>query len=459
MFKKILIANRGEIAVRVIRSAKELGIATVAVYSEADKDALHVKIADESFCIGPPAPNQSYLNIPSIISVAEVSGVEAIHPGYGFLAENSKFAEICGANGIKFIGPPISAMEKMGDKATARKTVSKAGVSVVPGSDGTISDEAEAARMADKIGYPVAIKATAGGGGRGLRVARDKDEFIHLMRMARTEAGAAFGNPEVYLEKYIEEPRHIEVQILADEYGNTIYLGERDCSIQRRHQKLVAEALSPAVDESTRKKLGEAAVRVAKTVNYFSAGTIEFLLDKHGRFYFMEMNTRVQVEHPVTEMITNIDIIKEQILIAAREKMLLRQGDVRFQGHAIECRINAEDHEKNFLPSPGEIKAYHAPGGPGIRIDSHVYSGYVIQPHYDSLIAKLIAWGKTRGEAIQRMERALDEYVIDGVATTIPFHLKVLRNEAFRRGEVTTRFIEEHFGLSETSSSSKKTGS
>ena len=446
MFKKILVANRGEIAVRVIRAAREMGIEAVAVYSEADKDSLHVKIADEAFCIGPATPSQSYLNIPSIISVAEVAGAEAIHPGYGFLAENSKFAEICTANGIVFIGPPIEAMDKMGDKATARKTVAKAGVPTVPGSDGTISDEKEARKVADKIGFPVAIKATAGGGGRGLRVAWDKDEFVHLMRTARAEAEAAFGNPEVYIEKYIEEPRHIEVQLLADKYGNTIYLGERDCSIQRRHQKLVEESLSPAVDEKTRRKLGESAVRAAKAVNYFSAGTIEFLFDKHGHFYFMEMNTRIQVEHPVTEMITNVDIIKEQIAIAAGEKLHLKQGDVRYQGHAIECRINAEDHERNFLPSPGEIKAYHAPGGPGIRVDSHAFSGYVIQPHYDSLIAKLIAWGKNRVEAIQRMERALDEYVIDGIATTIPFHLKVMHNEAFRRGDVTTKFIEEHFG-------------
>ncbi len=447
MFKKILVANRGEIAVRVIRAAREMGIAAVAVYSEADTDSLHVKIADEAFCIGPATPSQSYLNIPSIISVAEVAGAEAIHPGYGFLAENSKFAEICTANGIVFIGPPIEAMDKMGDKATARKTVAKAGVPTVPGSEGTISDEKEARKVADKIGFPVAIKATAGGGGRGLRVAWDKDEFVHLMRTARAEAEAAFGNPEVYIEKYIEEPRHIEVQLLADKYGNTIYLGERDCSIQRRHQKLVEESLSPAVDEKTRKRIGEAAVRAARSVNYFSAGTIEFLFDKHGHFYFMEMNTRVQVEHPVTEMITNVDIIKEQIAIAAGEKLHLKQHDVKYQGHAIECRINAEDHERNFMPSPGEIKAYHAPGGPGIRVDSHAFSGYVIQPHYDSLIAKLIAWGKNRGEAIQRMERALDEYVIDGVHTTIPFHLKVMGNEAFKRGDVTTKFIEEHFGV------------
>ena len=447
MFKKILIANRGEIAVRVIRAAKELGIRTVAVYSEADHDALHVKIADESYCIGPAAPNQSYLNIPSIISVAEVAGAEAIHPGYGFLAENSKFAEICEANKIVFIGPHPGAMDKMGDKATARKTVTKAHVPTVPGSDGTISDEQEAKKVADRIGYPVIIKATAGGGGRGMRVVFDPNEFVHLMRTARAEAGAAFGNPEIYVEKFIEEPRHIEVQILADKHGNTIYLGERDCSIQRRHQKLVEESLSPAIDERTRKHLGEAAVRAAKAVGYYSAGTIEFLFDKHGKFYFMEMNTRVQVEHPVTEMITSIDIIKEQIRIAAGEKLEVHQGDVRFRGHAIECRINAEDHTRNFMPSPGLIKAYHAPGGPGIRVDSHAFTGYMIQPHYDSLVAKLIAWGKDRTEAIQRMERALDEFVIDGIHTTIPFHLKVLRNEAFRRGDVNTKFIEEHFGF------------
>ena len=446
MFKKILVANRSEIAVRVIRAAKEMGIKTVAIYSEVDRESLHVKIADESYCIGPAAPSQSYLNIPSIISVAEVSGADAIHPGYGFLSENSKFVEICDAHKITFIGPPVEAMHKMGDKATARKTMVKAGVPVILGTEGTISDENEAKKMADKIGYPIAIKATAGGGGRGLRIAQEPDEFIHLMRTARSEAEAAFGNPEVYLEKYIEEPRHIEVQILADQHGNCIYLGERDCSIQRRHQKLVEESLSPAVDERTRRKLGEAAVKAAKSVHYFSAGTIEFLFDKHGKFYFMEMNTRVQVEHPVTEMITNVDIIKEQIQIAAGEKLHLHQGDVKFHGHAIECRINAEDYQRNFMPSPGQIKTYLAPGGLGVRVDSHAYPGYVVQPYYDSLVAKLIVWAKNRPEAIKRMERALDEFVIDGIATTIPFHLKVVRNEAFRRGDFTTKFIEEHFG-------------
>lgn len=440
------MANRGEIAVRVIRAAKEMGIAAVAVYSEVDKDSLHVKIADEAFCIGPALPAKSYLNIPSIMSVAEIAGVDAIHPGYGFLSENAKFVEICAASNITFIGPPVNAMQRMGDKATARRTVVKAGVPVVPGTDGTISEEGEATKAADKIGFPVVIKAPAGGGGRGLRIAWSRDEFVNLMRTARAEAGAAFGNPEVYLEKFIENPRHIEVQILADKHGNVIHLGERDCSIQRRHQKLVEECLSPVVDDRLRRKLGDAAVRAAKAVNYCSAGTIEFLFDKRGHFYFMEMNTRVQVEHPVTEMITAVDIIKEQIQIAAGEKLSLRQGEVKFQGHAIECRINAENHEKNFMPSPGTLKAYLPPGGPGIRVDSHVYPGYVIQPHYDSLIAKIIAWGKDRRESIQRMRRALDEYVIDGIHTTIPFHLKVLNNEAFIRGDVTTKFIEEHFG-------------
>ncbi|MBU1026269.1 MAG: acetyl-CoA carboxylase biotin carboxylase subunit, partial [Candidatus Margulisbacteria bacterium] len=446
MFKKILIANRGEIALRIIRAAKEMGIKTVAVYSEADRDSLHVKVADEAYCIGPAAPNKSYLNIPSIMSVAEVAGVDAIHPGYGFLAENAKFVEICEASKITFIGPHIEAMQKMGDKATARETVSRAGVPVVPGSDGIISDENEALRIAEKIGFPVAIKATAGGGGRGLRVCWDKETFKNLMRTAQSEAEACFGNGAVYIEKYIEDPRHIEVQILADKHGNIIHLGERDCSIQRRHQKLVEESLSPVVDDRTRRKLGDAAVKAAKSVRYHSAGTIEFLYDKHGKFYFMEMNTRVQVEHPVTEMITKIDIIREQIAIAAGEKLHIRQGDVKFYGHAIECRINAENYERNFMPSPGEIKAYLAPGGLGVRVDSHAYPGYIVQPHYDSLVSKIITWGKDRMTAINRMERALDEYVIDGIHTTIPFHLKVLRNEAFRRGEATTKFLEEHFG-------------
>ncbi len=445
MFKKILIANRGEIAVRVIRAAHELGIRTVAIYSDADKDSLHVKLSDESYCIGPAAPSQSYLNIPTIISVAEISGAEAIHPGYGFLAENARFTEICAEHRIKFIGPNKNAIEKMGDKSTAKETVKKAGVLVVPGSDGNVKDEKEATLIAAKIGYPVIIKATAGGGGKGMRLVRAEKELPELYKTARTEAQAAFGNGEVYIEKYIEEPRHIEVQILADEHGNVIHLGERDCSIQRRHQKLVEESLSPAVDRKLRDKLGEAAVRVAKSVNYHNAGTIEFIFDRNGRFYFMEMNTRVQVEHPVTEMITSIDIIKEQIMIAAGRPLTIRQKDVQFRGHAIECRINAENPDRNFMPSPGEITIYHTPGGPGVRIDSHAYQGYHIQPHYDSLVAKIICWGNTREESISRMKRALNEFVIDGISTTIPFHLKVLDNAEFKAGNVTTNFIEKHF--------------
>ncbi|MCX5725942.1 MAG: acetyl-CoA carboxylase biotin carboxylase subunit [Candidatus Saganbacteria bacterium] len=445
MFKKILIANRGEIAVRIIRACKEMGIKAIAVYSEVDKDSLHVKLADESYCIGPASPSQSYLNIPSIISVAEVSGAEAIHPGYGFLAENAKFAEICSSNGLKFIGPSAEAMQKMGDKVTARQTASKAGVPVVPGSSGTISDESEAKKLAGKIGYPVAIKATAGGGGKGLRIARSEPEFVEYFKTARAEAEAAFGNPEVYIEKFIEEPRHIDFQILADEKVNIVHLGERDCSIQRRYQKLIEESPSPALDERLRRRMGDAAVRAAKAVKYVSAGTIEFLLDKKGNFYFMEMNTRIQVEHPVTEMVTNIDIVKEQIRIASGENLGFRQWDVKFSGHAIECRINAEDHNRDFMPSPGEITLYLPPGGPGIRVDSHVYPGYKVLPHYDSLIAKLISWGRDRKEAISRMDRALDEYVIDGIATTIPFHSEVLQNEDFRSGNFSTNFVSKYF--------------
>lgn len=445
MFKKVLIANRGEIAVRIIRSLKELGIKSVAVYSEPDRDSLHVKLADEAYCIGPAAPNKSYLNIASIISVAEISGAEAIHPGYGFLAENEKFTDICNEHKIKFIGPPKEAMRKMGDKSTAKKTVMKAGVPVVPGSDGNVLTEKDAVSVAAKIGYPVLIKATAGGGGKGMRIVRAQEELLHAYKMARTEADASFGNPDVYIEKYIEEPRHIEVQILADDYGNVVYLGERDCSIQRRHQKLVEEALSPVVNQKLREKLGTAAVKAAKAVNYSSAGTIEFIFDNTGHFYFMEMNTRVQVEHPVTEMVTNIDIIKEQIMIACGEKLSVSQRDIKYTGHAIECRINAEDPDKGFLPSPGEISIYLPPGGLGVRVDSHAYSGYKVLPFYDSLVAKLLVWGNTREEAIERMKRALDEFVIDGIKTTIPFHLKVMENEAFRSGKFSTHFIEQHF--------------
>lgn len=445
--KKILVANRGEIAVRIIRACREMGIKTVAIYSEADRESLHVKLADESYCIGPAAPHQSYLNIAAIISVAELTGAEAIHPGYGFLAENAKFVEICESHNIIFIGPSVEAIKKMGDKATAKRTVKKAGVPTIPGSEGIISDEKQALEVAKSIGFPVLVKATAGGGGKGMRIVRNAEEFSKMLKMARTEAEAAFANPDVYIEKFIEEPRHIEVQILADKHGNTIHLCERDCSVQRRHQKLIEEAPSPIIDERLRNKLGEAAVRAAKAVNYYSAGTIEFIMDKNRHFYFMEMNTRVQVEHPVTEMITQVDIIKEQILIAQGERLNIKQKDIKINGHAIECRINAENHEKNFMPSPGEIKAYLAPGGLGVRVDSHAYQGYNILPHYDSLVSKLIVWGKTRDQAIKRMSRALDEYIIEGIHTTIPFHLKVLKNHSFLSGDVTTNFIEKHFPL------------
>lgn len=445
MFKKVLIANRGEIAVRIIRACKELGIRTVAIYSEADRDSLHVKLADESYCVGPPAPNQSYLNIPAIISVAEVAACEAIHPGYGFLAENSKFVEICEEHKIKFIGPSKEAILKMGNKSIAKQTVKKAGVPTIPGSDGNIENEKQALSTADKIGYPVLIKATLGGGGKGMRVASNREELGSFLKTAQREAEAAFGNSEVYLEKFIEDPRHIEVQILGDEKGNIIHLGERDCSIQRRHQKLVEEAPSPAVNQRLREKLGKAAVLAARSVNYVSAGTIEFIFDKHGKFYFMEMNTRIQVEHPVTEMITNVDLVKEQLIIAMGENLSIKQKDLKISGHAIECRINAEDSERNFLPCPGEISIYLPPGGPGIRVDSHAYPGYKVLPHYDSLVAKLICWGRKRSEALNRMKRALNEFIVDGIATTIPFHQKVLNNEAFKKGEVSTNFIKKHF--------------
>jgi len=447
MFKKILIANRGEIALRVIRACRELNIKSVAVYSEPDVDSLHVKLADEAYCIGPAPSAHSYLNIHSIISAAEVSGSQAIHPGYGFLAENSKFVEICGEHNIKFIGPHKEAIQKMGDKAVAKKTVRAAGVPVVPGSDGIIKDEAEAKKIADKIGYPVMIKASAGGGGKGMRVVKSEDELSKFIKSAQVEAEASFGNSEVYIEKFIVNPRHIEVQLLADEHGNIIHLGERDCSIQRRHQKLIEEAPSPAVNRRLRDQLGKAALKAARAVNYCSAGTVEFIFDEKGRFYFMEMNTRVQVEHPVTEMITNIDIVKEQIKIAAGSRLQIKQGDVHFVGHSIECRINAENPDKKFMPSPGDISVFLPPGGPGVRVDSHAYTGYTVLPNYDSLIAKVIVWGSDRSEAIARMKRALDEFVVDGIYTTIPFHQKVLLNDAFCSGNVTTDFIEKHFSV------------
>jgi acetyl-CoA carboxylase biotin carboxylase subunit len=442
MFNKILIANRGEIALRIIRACKELGVKTVVVYSEADRESLPVRLADEAFCIGPPPATKSYLNIANIVSVAEVAGAEAIHPGYGFLAENASFAEICLNCGITFIGPPVVALEKMGAKAVARKTVAEAGVPVVPGSEGVIRDPADALALAREIGYPVLIKASAGGGGRGMRVVHNQAELERALKSAQAEAEAAFGNQEVYLEKYVEEPRHIEFQVLGDQQGNIVYLGERDCSIQRRNQKLLEEAPSVALTPALRKKMGEAAVRAARAVGYYSAGTVEFLLDKHNNFYFIEMNTRIQVEHPVTEMVTGRDLVKEQIRIAAGEPLGYRQADIRIEGWAIECRINAEDPARNFAPCPGRVATYLPPGGPGVRVDSAVYPGYVIPPYYDSLIAKLIAWGRNREEAIARMERALEEFVIEGVPTTIPFHRRVLQNAFFRRGEVYTNFVQ-----------------
>ncbi len=444
MFQKILIANRGEIALRIIRACKEMGIGTVAIYSEADRDSLHVHYADEAFCVGPAPGNRSYLNIPNIISTATIAGVDAIHPGYGFLAENARFAEICETHHIKFIGPPAAAIEKMGDKAVAKQTMKDAGVPVVPGSDGIIENEAMAEAMAAEIGFPVIIKASAGGGGKGMRVVHETAELLNAYRMAQAEAEASFASSEVYMEKYIEEPRHIEVQLLLDEHGNGVYLGERDCSVQRRHQKVIEESPSPAVSPESRRRIGEAALQGAQSVGYTNAGTIEFLLDKNGQFYFMEMNTRIQVEHPVTEMVTGVDLVKEQIRIAAGEKLSISQRDIKVKGHAIECRVNAEDPDKNFMPSPGRITLYHLPGGPGIRIDSAAYQGYSVPPFYDSMIAKLIVWEEDREAAISRMLRALEEFEIQGVKTTIPFHIKVLNNPYFRSGNFYTNFIQEH---------------
>lgn len=443
MFKKILIANRGEIAVRIIRACKELGIGTVAVYSEADKEALHVKMADEAYCIGPNLSKDSYLNMPSIISVAKLTGCEAIHPGYGFLAENENFANLVKECGLTFIGPSGDAISKMGTKDVARETMRKAGVPIVPGSNGIIEDIEDALKIAEKIGYPVIIKATAGGGGKGIRVAQNKEELIKGINITRQEAATAFGNPGVYLEKYIQDFRHVEIQVLADNFGNVIHLGERDCTVQRRLQKLIEEAPSPALNPEIRNKMGEAAVKAAKAVDYTGAGTVEFIYDyREQKFYFMEMNTRIQVEHPVTEFITGVDLIKEQILVASGKELSLKQEDVTFNGWAIECRINAENPAKNFMPSPGKINMYLAPGGPGVRVDSAAYPGYSIPPYYDSMIAKLIVHAPTREEAIKKMKRALSEFVIEGVYTTIPFHLKVLEHQAFQSGNFNTKFLE-----------------
>ena len=440
MFKKILIANRGEIAMRIIRACKELGIKTVAVYSTADKGSLHVKFADEAVCIGPPPSSQSYLNIPNLIAAAEITNADAIHPGYGFLSENAEFSRICSEYGIKFIGPSPEMILAMGDKSTAKSYMKKAGVPTIPGSDGLIKSLEEGKKIASKIKYPVILKATAGGGGRGMRIVHNDTEFEKAWNDAKLEAGAAFANDALYLEKYIEEPRHIEIQILGDRYGKIIHLSERDCSIQRRHQKLVEETPSPIMTERLRRKMGEAAIAGAKSIKYEGAGTIEFLVDKNGDFYFMEMNTRIQVEHPITEEVTGIDLIKEQIKIAAG--IPLNYGNMLPNGYAMEVRINAEDCAAGFRPSPGKITNLHFPGGNGVRIDTHIYSGYTIPPNYDSMVAKLIVKAPSREEGIVKMKRALQEFVIEGVKTTIPFHLKLMENSVFKSGKFSTKFLE-----------------
>ncbi|KEQ22895.1 acetyl-CoA carboxylase biotin carboxylase subunit [Paenibacillus tyrfis] len=443
-FQKVLIANRGEIAVRIIRACRELGISTVAVYSEADREALHVRLADEAYCIGPTASKDSYLNYTNLMSVATLTETDAIHPGYGFLAENADFAEICESCNITFIGPSPEAISKMGDKAVAKQTMKEAGVPVIPGSDGLVEDMDEAIRMGREIGYPIIIKATAGGGGKGIRLADNEEMLIQQITTAQQEAQKAFGNAGVYLEKYLTGMKHVEIQVLADNHGNVVHLGERDCSVQRRRQKLVEEAPCPILTEEIRERMGEAAVRAAQAVDYSGAGTLEFLLGPDGQFYFMEMNTRIQVEHPVTELITGIDIIKEMIRVAEGEPLSFTQDEVRINGWAIECRINAEDPERNFMPSAGQIKFYLPPGGFGVRVDSAAYPGYTIPPHYDSMIAKLIVWGENRNDAIQRMKRALAEFTIEGIHSTIPFHLKLLEHKKFLAGDFDIKFLEEH---------------
>lgn len=440
MFNKVLIANRGEIALRVIRTCKELGLKTVAVYSEADKNSLHVTFADEAVCIGPTSSKESYLKIPSIISAAQITGADAIHPGYGFLAENASFSEICAESNIKFIGPSPEMISMMGDKSAAKDTMKKSGVPVIPGSDGIVPHLQDGKVIAGDIGYPVIIKASAGGGGKGMRIVWEESEFENAFKTAKVEAEAAFANGDVYIEKFIENPRHIEIQILGDQFGNVYHYGERDCSVQRRHQKLIEEAPSPIIDPELRNKMGEAAIKGAKSVNYEGVGTIEFLVDKHKNFYFMEMNTRIQVEHPVTEMIYDVDLIRQQILVAmGKEVETLPKEPI---GHSIEFRINAEDPEHNFRPSPGKIESLHFPGGFGVRIDSHIYQSYVISPYYDSLIAKLIVWGKNREHAINRARRALEEFTVEGIKTTIDFHLKVLEDERFLSGNFDTSFLD-----------------
>jgi acetyl-CoA carboxylase biotin carboxylase subunit len=442
MFKKILIANRGEIALRIIRTCKELGIKTVAVYSTADQDSLHVRFADEAVCIGPPRSADSYLKIPNLIAAAEITNADAIHPGYGFLSENAKFSQICLDHKIKFIGASPEMIAKMGDKSTAKATMKKANVPCVPGSDGLLDSLAHAKETAKAIGYPVMMKATAGGGGKGMRVLWKEEELDVAWDSARTEAKAAFGNDGMYMEKFIEEPRHIEIQVAGDQYGNACHFSERDCSIQRRHQKLVEETPSPFMTDDLRERMGKAAIQAVKAINYEGVGTVEFLVDKHRNFYFMEMNTRIQVEHTITEEVMDIDLIKTQISIAAGEKISGENYYPRL--HSIQCRINAEDPSHDFRPNPGKITHYHAPGGHGIRLDSHVYAGYVIPPYYDSMVGKLITVAKTRAEAIAKMERALDEFIIEGVKTTIPFHQKLMKNESFRKGNFTTKFLEDN---------------
>jgi acetyl-CoA carboxylase biotin carboxylase subunit len=442
LFKKILIANRGEIALRIIRACKELGIETVAVYSEADRDSLHVRFADDAVCVGPGPSAFSYLKITNLISAAEITNAEAIHPGYGFLAENARFAEICDSSDIKFIGPSPIVIAQMGDKAFAKDSMKKAGVPTIPGSDGVVKTVDEAKKFANEFGFPIIVKAVAGGGGRGMRVVRSIDQLEKNFNSAQSEAGAAFGNPDLYIEKFFENPRHIEVQLLGDNHGNAVSLGERECSIQRKHQKLIEESPSPAVDVKMRADMNQAAIRGAQQVGYNSAGTIEFLMDEDGRYYFMEMNTRIQVEHPVTEEVFDIDLIKEQIAIAAGKKIDKKLNKYKLRGHAMECRINAEDPAQNFRPSPGKITSFHTPGGVGVRVDTHAYAQYVIPPHYDSLIAKLITHGQDRAEAIERMLRALEEFVIEGVATTIPLHKAILSHEKFRSGDFNTKFLE-----------------
>jgi len=442
MFQKILIANRGEIAVRVIRACREMGIATVAVYSQADRDCLHVRLANEAICIGEAPSRSSYLNVSAIVSAMETTNVDAVHPGYGFLSENARFVEICREHNVTFIGPSPEAIRRMGDKAVARQTMKSAGVPVIPGSEGTVTDETKALKTAESIGYPVLIKASAGGGGKGMRIAHDREGLLAGFRAAQAEAQGAFGNNEVYMERYLDDARHIEVQVLADRHGNTLHLGERECSIQRRYQKLIEETPSPALTEALRKRMCKAAVLAAKAVDYEGAGTVEFILNGQGEFYFMEMNTRIQVEHPITEMVTGVDLVKEQLRIASGEKLAFRQKDIRTTGHAIECRINAEDPNNKFMPSPGTISRLCCPGGPGIRVDTHLYQDYAVPPYYDSLIAKLIAYDESREACIARMQRALREFAVEGVKTTIPFHQKVLEHECFARGQYSTKFVE-----------------